>query len=557
MNSFVSKWNGSWLASGKNVVRILSNNSALPHRHPMAGGLSRTIATTSCCNVMSVYKISLKTGKMAGAGTDANVYIRMIGELGSTEEMKLKTKVDDMERGMTDTYSVPSEDVGVLKKLIVRHDNTGFGAAWFLEWVKIKDGRGKNYHFKCEEWLDTESSTTGPIKLLRESNYVDSDPSHARKHAETIKSSKITDHLVSNKTANVVITDTVVSSDEVAADAEEILEVIPEGVGEELVAETDSVASSSLESTEGDGESSNESTQSSTRHSTSLSPAVRYILETYGIDMAVVPATGRFSRILKGDVLAYISRENPAKKDFSQTPPPDTSNAVKVEPVVPPIPLTTGVQSREELSSIVGDHYLDRQLSEGYQNLAEALKTGNFEVPLLHMSTTCTVDKLEPFTQTIIADDPSVTRSAVITRILCRALHETEGFSSNNEKIDVLLNHDGNPVALRDCGVAGIGSLIGQYNANKDQTEMSSIPHYGVNIIDMDGVSQLSSVLRMGQLLCLNVGGVRLGINTEGQLTQCLTLSVSCDNRIISEESCALFLSNFKNYLSDPYLLQL
>ena len=77
----------------------------------------------SGCHVMSVYTISLKTGTMVGAGTDANVFIRMIGEHGSTEEMKLKTEMAEMERGMTDTYSVPSEDVGTLKKVGVVNTN--------------------------------------------------------------------------------------------------------------------------------------------------------------------------------------------------------------------------------------------------------------------------------------------------------------------------------------------------------------------------------------------------------------------------------------------------
>ena len=32
-------------------------------------------------------------------------------------------------------FQVKAEDVGVLKKVLVRHDNTGLGAGWFLEKV--------------------------------------------------------------------------------------------------------------------------------------------------------------------------------------------------------------------------------------------------------------------------------------------------------------------------------------------------------------------------------------------------------------------------------------
>ena len=34
-------------------------------------------------------------------------------------------------------YKVASKDLGILKKVSVRHDNTGLGPAWYLEKVYI------------------------------------------------------------------------------------------------------------------------------------------------------------------------------------------------------------------------------------------------------------------------------------------------------------------------------------------------------------------------------------------------------------------------------------
>lgn len=46
-----------------------------------------------------IYDLSLKTGNAFGAGTDANVFVRLIGERGSTDEIKIQTKKSDLERG--------------------------------------------------------------------------------------------------------------------------------------------------------------------------------------------------------------------------------------------------------------------------------------------------------------------------------------------------------------------------------------------------------------------------------------------------------------------------
>lgn len=54
----------------------------------------------SCFTVSYYYDIMLHTGNRFGAGTDANVYLKLHGEKGSSEEIKLPAKKGDLERGM-------------------------------------------------------------------------------------------------------------------------------------------------------------------------------------------------------------------------------------------------------------------------------------------------------------------------------------------------------------------------------------------------------------------------------------------------------------------------
>ena len=70
-------------------------------------------------------------------GTDANVILTLYGEKGKSDEFKLRNKTDNFERGKLDKFKVESEDIGILTKIRIGHDNSGFGAAWFLDKVKF------------------------------------------------------------------------------------------------------------------------------------------------------------------------------------------------------------------------------------------------------------------------------------------------------------------------------------------------------------------------------------------------------------------------------------
>lgn len=52
------------------------------------------------------YEITVWTGDVRGAGTDANVFIQMYGESGKSEEYKLRNKTDNFEQGQMDKFKV-------------------------------------------------------------------------------------------------------------------------------------------------------------------------------------------------------------------------------------------------------------------------------------------------------------------------------------------------------------------------------------------------------------------------------------------------------------------
>ena len=57
----------------------------------------------------------MRTGDIRGAGTDANVFVRIFGETGDTGKLQLRqadnTK-DKWERGRTDMFTLEAMDIG-------------------------------------------------------------------------------------------------------------------------------------------------------------------------------------------------------------------------------------------------------------------------------------------------------------------------------------------------------------------------------------------------------------------------------------------------------------
>lgn len=99
---------------------------------------------------LTKYRVLVHTLDEPDAGTDANVFIVVIGTLGSSGERPLSkvTQVkggdnyhrDKFERGNTDEFEFDCVNLGELLKVQVRHDNRGLNASWLLGSVDVLDG---------------------------------------------------------------------------------------------------------------------------------------------------------------------------------------------------------------------------------------------------------------------------------------------------------------------------------------------------------------------------------------------------------------------------------
>jgi hypothetical protein len=104
---------------------------------------------------LTTYEITVVTGNIDSAGTDANVYIWLFGANGDSGERVLDIAgIDNFNRGKTDEFTLAIKDLGDLREVRIRHDNVGEKPGWFLESVTVRNGvTGQSWFFPCHQWL--------------------------------------------------------------------------------------------------------------------------------------------------------------------------------------------------------------------------------------------------------------------------------------------------------------------------------------------------------------------------------------------------------------------
>uniref|UniRef100_A0A8C2ZJA1 Lipoxygenase homology PLAT domains 1 n=1 Tax=Cyclopterus lumpus TaxID=8103 RepID=A0A8C2ZJA1_CYCLU len=149
-----------WLAKSEDdgeTVRELVPSDIITEKLLRDGKLKRTEVEVEDALETHMYSVSVRTGDMYGAGTDANVFLTIYGDLGDTGERKLaksENNKNKFERGEVDKFLIEAVDLGQVFKIHIRHDNSMIGAHWYLDQVEVLDFETEEvYMFLCERWL--------------------------------------------------------------------------------------------------------------------------------------------------------------------------------------------------------------------------------------------------------------------------------------------------------------------------------------------------------------------------------------------------------------------
>ncbi|XP_064294800.1 lipoxygenase homology domain-containing protein 1 [Phalacrocorax carbo] len=167
-----------WLAKSEDdgeIIRELVPSDIFTEKLMKDGTLKQIEEEVEDPLEVHTYKINVFTGDMYGAGTDANVFLNIYGDLGDTGERKLsksETNFNKFERGQEDTFTIQAVDLGILYKIKIRHDNSMFSPDWFLEKVEILDETTEeSFIFLCERWLSKKKEDKKIERTLYEQSY--------------------------------------------------------------------------------------------------------------------------------------------------------------------------------------------------------------------------------------------------------------------------------------------------------------------------------------------------------------------------------------------------
>lgn len=111
------------------------------------------------------YRVSVYTGKVEKAGTNAHVYLNVVGANGQSADRLLDNADDNHACGKVDQYVIDARDLGELQFLHIRHDNSGSQPGWFLDKIEIQNMHsGETWQGVCGEWL---ALTAPPFSISR------------------------------------------------------------------------------------------------------------------------------------------------------------------------------------------------------------------------------------------------------------------------------------------------------------------------------------------------------------------------------------------------------
>ena len=134
------------------------------------GSLSKSLLVSDIDDEISrmcKYSVSVVTGTVGSAGTDADVYVTLTGTQGRSRAINLDTPFyDDFESGQTDTFEIGTAPIGDIVS-VQMEIRSMIPREWFLDLVTVTDSVSEKVHrFPCYRWLTSDD----PVIVLRKSD---------------------------------------------------------------------------------------------------------------------------------------------------------------------------------------------------------------------------------------------------------------------------------------------------------------------------------------------------------------------------------------------------
>lgn len=310
-----------------------------------------------------------------------------------------------------------------------------------------------------------------------------------------------------------------------------------------------------------------------------MSPAVRVLLETYKLNPSLIQATGPKGRLLKGDVLRYVAQEG---QPFTK-PVKAASPEVKVPTETPsqpakPSPQETAsapnpVSSALPPDAVVSSGHTDMPHTSMRRTIAKRLAESKATVPHIYASTNCVMDnllKLRKGLEVKVSVNDFIIKAAALT---LRQVPEMNAVWSG-EETQLLKDVDISVAVATDTGLitpivktadnlplAEISTTLKDLASRAREGKLKLHEFQGgsftISNMGMFGITEFSAVINPPQACIMAVGGTRPVLTANETIESVMTVTLSCDRRMVDDELAARWLDAFKANIENPSRLLL
>uniref|UniRef100_A0A224YVK9 Dihydrolipoamide acetyltransferase component of pyruvate dehydrogenase complex n=1 Tax=Rhipicephalus zambeziensis TaxID=60191 RepID=A0A224YVK9_9ACAR len=277
-----------------------------------------------------------------------------------------------------------------------------------------------------------------------------------------------------------------------------------------------------------------------------VGPAVKHLLDMYGLKAEDVPATGPHNVLLKADVARYVSVKGVAKTAAAPPTSPQTQTSETLE-------------------------YEDMPLTNMRRAIAKRLTLSKTTIPHSYMNVVCSIDGTLETRKKYAAEGIKVSVNDFIIKAAAMALHRVPAVNATwkNDSVEFLPDIDISIAVATDAGLitpivraadvlgideiaATVKELAGRARQGKLKPNEFEGGSFSISNLGMFGISQFSAVINPPQASILAIGGSAMVPGRDGELRHAMAATLSYDARVITEESAAEFVKAFKDHMEQP-----
>lgn len=303
------------------------------------------------------------------------------------------------------------------------------------------------------------------------------------------------------------------------------------------------------------------------------SPLVKRLAAEHGLNLELIAGTGPGGRIVKDDVMPYIT----GAKTLPAAPAaaPETVAAPAAAPEAAPAPQVAAPSGRPAGQP--------RELSRIRKTTGKRMAESKAVIPHFYVTSEVDMDAAIAFREQVNAqvqdDESKVSFNDLIVKAAALALREFPNLNTTMEG-DTLYEHSNIDINI---AVAIEGGLIAPFIPDADQKSLGTIartakdlirraregglqPHeyqggtFTTSNLGMYDVEEFVAIINPPQAAILAIGSItETPVVKDGRVTvgHRMKLTLSCDHRISDGAEAARFLQAVKRYLQNPMLLAL